>query len=82
MQLNIDSTDNEWQWIALTGEGRSLGGKISWGMGLSLGNIFGFYKTRHILLFDTAVGLEPGAEDRGNTNALVFFSDTVQAVNI
>ena len=37
----------------LSGEGRSLGVKIS-GEGLSLGNIFGFYKTRHIFLFDSA----------------------------
>ena len=33
--------------------GRSLGAKIS-GEGSSIGNIFGFYKTRHILLSDSA----------------------------
>jgi len=38
-----------------SGGGRSLGAKISGeGKGSSLGNIFGFYKTRHILLSDSA----------------------------
>ena len=36
-----------------SGVGRSLGAKISGG-GSSLGNIFGFYKTRHILLSNGA----------------------------
>ena len=39
----------------LSREGRSLGAKISGGKGSSLGNIFfGFYKTRYILLSDSA----------------------------
>jgi len=37
----------------LSGEGRSLGANIS-GEGVALRNIFGFYKTRHILLSDSA----------------------------
>ena len=36
----------------LSGVGRSLGAKIS-GKGSSLENMFGFYKTRHILLSDS-----------------------------
>jgi len=40
--------------IPLTGEGRSLGGKISGGKGRPWGIVFGFYKTRHILLSDSA----------------------------
>ena len=36
-------------------EGRVIyGAKISWGNGSSLGNIFGLYKTRHILLSNSA----------------------------
>ena len=38
----------------LSGEGRSLGAKISGGMGSPWGIFFGFYKTRHILLSDSA----------------------------
>ena len=34
----------------MTGEGRSIGGKISGGRGRPWGIFFGFYKTRHILL--------------------------------
>jgi len=37
-----------------SGVGRSLGAKISGGKGSSLGNIFGFYKTGHILLSNGA----------------------------
>jgi len=37
----------------LSGEGRSLGTKISWGRGCPWGIFFGFYKTRHILLSDS-----------------------------
>jgi len=37
-----------------SGEGRSLGGKISGGKGRPWGIFFGFYKTRHILLSDSA----------------------------
>ena len=33
-----------------SGVGRSLGAKISGGIGRPLGIFFGFYKTRHILL--------------------------------
>jgi len=35
-------------------EGRSLGAKISGGMGRLWGIFFGFYKSRHILLSDSA----------------------------
>ena len=38
----------------LSGEGRSLGTKISGGRGRPWGIFFGFYKTRHILLSDSA----------------------------
>ena len=38
----------------MTGEGRSLGGKISGGRGRPWGIFFGFYKTRHILLSNGA----------------------------
>jgi len=38
----------------LSGEGRSLGAKISGGRGRPCGIFFGFYKTRHILLTDSA----------------------------
>ena len=41
--------------IPLTGEGRSLGAKISGGRGRPWGIFFGFYKTRHILLSNGAV---------------------------
>jgi len=37
----------------LSGEGRSLGAKISGGRGHPWGIFFGFYKTRHILLSDS-----------------------------
>ena len=37
-----------------SGGGRSLGAKISWGRGRAWGIFFGFYKTRHILLSDSA----------------------------
>ena len=38
----------------LSGGGRSLGAKISRGRGCPCGIFFGFYKTRHILLSDSA----------------------------
>jgi len=38
----------------LTGEGRSLGGKISGERGRPWGIFFGFYKTSHILLSNGA----------------------------
>jgi len=38
----------------LSGEGRSLGAKISGGRGRPWRIFFGFYKTRHILLSDCA----------------------------
>jgi len=38
----------------LSGEGRSLGAKISGGRGRSWRIFFGFYKTKHILLSDSA----------------------------
>ena len=38
----------------LSGEGRSLGAKISGGRSHPWGIFFGFYKTRHILLSDSA----------------------------
>jgi len=38
----------------LSGEGRSLGAKISGGRGRPWEIFFGFYKTRHILLSDSA----------------------------
>ena len=38
----------------LSGEGRSPGAKISGGRGRSWGIFFGLYKTRHILLSDSA----------------------------
>jgi len=38
----------------LSGEGRSLAAKISRGMGRPWRIFFGFYKTRHILLSDSA----------------------------
>ena len=38
----------------LSGEGRSLGAKISGGRGRPWGICFGFYKIRHILLSDSA----------------------------
>jgi len=38
----------------LSGGGRSLGAKISGGSGCPLGTFFGFYKTIHILLSDSA----------------------------
>jgi len=38
-----------------SGMGRSLGGKISGGRGRPLGIFFGFYKTRHILLSNSAI---------------------------
>jgi len=38
----------------LSGRGRSLGAKISGGRGRPWGIFFGFYKTRHILLSDSA----------------------------
>ena len=38
----------------LSGGGRSLGIKISGGRGRPWGIFFGFYKTRHILLSDSA----------------------------
>jgi len=41
------------QYSLLSGEGRSLGAKIS-GEGSLLGNIFGFYKSIHILLSGSA----------------------------
>ena len=37
-----------------SGGGRSLGAKISGGRGRRWGIFFGFYKTRHILLSDSA----------------------------
>jgi len=37
-----------------SGGGRSLGAKISGGSGRPWGIFFGFYKTRHILLSDSA----------------------------
>jgi len=37
----------------LSGEGRSLGAKITGGRGRPWGIFFGFYKTRHILLSDS-----------------------------
>jgi len=37
-----------------SGVGRSLGAKISAGRGRPCGLFFGFYKTRHILLSDSA----------------------------
>jgi len=38
----------------LSGGGRSVRAKISGGMGRPWGILFGFYKTRHILLYDSA----------------------------
>ena len=38
----------------LSGEGMSLGAKISWGRGHPWRIFFGLYKTRHILPFDSA----------------------------
>jgi len=38
----------------LSGGGKSLGAKISGGRGRPWGKFFGFYKTRHILLSDSA----------------------------
>jgi len=38
----------------LSGGGRSLGAKISGGRGRPWGIFFGFYKTRHILLSNSA----------------------------
>ena len=38
----------------LSGVGRSLGAKISGGRGCHWGRFFGFYKTRHILLSNSA----------------------------
>jgi len=38
----------------LSGEGRSVRDKISGGRGHPWGIFFGFYKTRHILLYDSA----------------------------
>jgi len=40
--------------LLLSGEGRSLGAKISGGRGRRWGISFGFYKSRHILLSDSA----------------------------
>jgi len=37
-----------------SGAGRSLGAKISGGRGHPWGIFFGFYKTRHILIYDNA----------------------------
>ena len=45
----------------LSGEGRSLGAKISGGRGRPWGLFFGFYKTRHILLSDSANCIVPRA---------------------
>jgi len=42
------------QYSLLSGEGRSLGANISGGRGRPWGIFFGFYKTRHILLSDSA----------------------------
>jgi len=39
--------------LAAVRRGRSLGAKISGGMGRPWGIFFGFYKTRHILLSDS-----------------------------
>ena len=38
----------------LSGGGRSVRAKISWGSGRPWGTFFGFCKTRHIVLSDTA----------------------------
>jgi len=40
--------------LLLSGGGRSLGAKISGGRGPPWGIFFGFYKTRHIFLYDSA----------------------------
>ena len=40
--------------LAAIRRGRSLGAKISWGRGRPWRIFFGFYKTRHILLSDSA----------------------------
>ena len=40
--------------LAAIRRGRSVRAKISWGRGRPLGIFFGFYKTRHILLSDSA----------------------------
>jgi len=37
----------------LSGDGRSLGAKISGGRGRRWGIFFGFYKTKHVLLSDS-----------------------------
>ena len=42
--------------LAAIRRGRSLGAKISGGSGRPWGIFFGFYKTRHILLSDSANG--------------------------
>ena len=42
-------------WL-LSGGGRSVRAKISVGRGRPCGIVFGFYKTRHILLSDSANG--------------------------
>jgi len=55
LALNVEALQGKMcQDSLLSGEGRSLGAKISGGRGHPWGIFFDFYKTRHILLSDSA----------------------------
>ena len=55
MSLTVEALQGKvCQNLLLSGGGRSLGDKISGGRGPPWGIFFGFYKTRHILLYDSA----------------------------
>ena len=55
LSLTVDALQGKMcQNSLLSGGGRSLGAKISWGSGRPWRIFFGFYKTRHILLSDSA----------------------------
>jgi len=55
LYLTVEALQGKMCQISLPSEGgRSLGAKISGGSGHPWGIFFGFYKTRHILLSDSA----------------------------
>ena len=54
LSLTVEALQGKTCQNSLLGGGRSLGAKISGGRGRPWGIFFGFYKTRHILLYNSA----------------------------
>ena len=56
----------------LSGGGRSVRAKISGGRGRPCGIFFGFYKTRHILLSDSANGIAVASTALAKRRAVII----------